>query len=92
MNPRYLIQAQVWSTALPARDLELRTWGLDVWKLGPGQPIQPLDDSITFSGITQIAALGGREWDLAAEFAADLRKLGFDAKPLSGFQAFLSDY
>lgn len=27
-----------------------------------------------------------------AEFALDLRKLGFDAKPLSGFQAFLSDY
>jgi putative mRNA 3-end processing factor len=27
-----------------------------------------------------------------AEFAQDLRRLGFDAKPLSGFQAFLSDY
>jgi len=27
-----------------------------------------------------------------AEFAQDLRKLGFDAKPLSGYQAFLSDY
>ena len=26
------------------------------------------------------------------EFAQDLRKLGFDAKPLSGYQAFLSDY
>jgi putative mRNA 3-end processing factor len=26
------------------------------------------------------------------EFAMDLRNLGFDAKPLSGYQAFLSDY
>jgi len=26
------------------------------------------------------------------EFAQDLRRLGFDAKPLSGYQAFLSDY
>lgn len=28
----------------------------------------------------------------AAEFALDLRRLGFDAKPLSGYQSFLSDY
>jgi putative mRNA 3-end processing factor len=27
-----------------------------------------------------------------SEFALDLRRLGFDAKPLSGYQAFLSDY
>ncbi len=26
------------------------------------------------------------------EFAQDLRRLGFDAKPLNGYQAFLSDY
>jgi len=27
-----------------------------------------------------------------SEFALDLRKLGFDAKPLNGYQAFLSEY